>query len=299
MFTRVPSPTVRWQRSKKRGDLIDMRGGGGGGRGGLPMAGGGLGLAGLVIVLRLQVLGGGGSGGGFDIPAFDPGVAVPASGEPIPPGQDPERDFKEFSLAMFSSANDTWEEVFRKEGSPYQRSKLVLYRGGVSTACGSAPSSVGPFYCPGDQRVYIDLSFYEDMKRQLNAPGDFAWAYVIAHEVGHHVQRVSGTEAQVRQAQRSDPDAANELSVRMELQADCYSGIWARAVYDQLEPGDVEEAMRASQAVGDDRLQQQAGRTVDPDSFTHGSSEQRARWFDTGRSSGDPAACDTFAADNL
>jgi len=240
---------------------------------------------------------GGGAAGGINIPALDTGV--PAGGRPIPADQDPERDFKEFSLAVFSGAQDMWTEVFRAQGREYQRAKLVLYRDAVSSACGNAPSSVGPFYCPGDQRVYIDLSFYEDMKRRLNASGDFAWAYVIAHEVAHHVQRLLGTESQVRQAQQENPGEANELSVRMELQADCYAGVWARAVYADLEPGDVDEAMRASEAVGDDRLQRQAGRTVDPDSFTHGTSEQRARWFDTGRDSGEPADCDTFSTDDL
>jgi uncharacterized protein len=177
---------------------------------------------------------------------------------------------------------------------------MVVYRGGVRTdGCGAASSAVGPFYCPGDERVYLDLSFYRDMKSQLGASGDFAWAYVIAHEVGHHVQKLTGTSAQVRKLQASEPDQANALSVRLELQADCYAGVWAKAVFDQLEQGDLEEAINASQAVGDDRLQRRARGSVDPDSFTHGTSAQRAKWFHAGYDGGQPAACDTFSTDSL
>jgi predicted metalloprotease len=167
--------------------------------------------------------------------------------------------------------------------------------------CGSASSAVGPFYCPRDRRVYLDLSFYDDMARQLGAAGDFAWAYVIAHEVGHHVQQQLGTSDEVRRLQRERPDEANALSVRLELQADCYAGVWAHAVYraGDLEPGDVQEAITASESVGDDRLQRRAGGDVDPDSFTHGSSAQRARWFEAGRERGEPAACDTFSAEDV
>ena len=158
---------------------------------------------------------------------------------------------------------------------------------------------MGPFYCPADQRVYLDLSFYEDMKRQLGASGDFAWAYVIAHELGHHVQNLRGTERQVAQLTREDPGRANDLSVRTELQADCYAGVWASTVFraGDLEPGDIEEAFNAAEAVGDDRLQRRPAGSVNPDTFTHGSSEQRRRWFDTGYESGDPSACDTFSVD--
>ena len=177
----------------------------------------------------------------------------------------------------------------------------MLYRDAVSTGCGNASSAVGPFYCPADQRVYLDLSFYGDMERQLGAPGDFAWAYVIAHEVGHHVQQQLGTSDEVERLRREQPDEANALSVRLELQADCYAGVWAHSVYaaGDLEKGDVSEATRASAAVGDDRLQRQATGRVNPDSFTHGSSEQRTAWFDRGRESGDPADCDTFSPDSV
>lgn len=196
---------------------------------------------------------------------------------------------------------DTWEETFARANRPYERAQLVLYRGGVNTACGSASSAVGPFYCPGDRRVYVDLSFYRDMQRQLGAGGDFAWAYVIAHEVGHHVQNELGTSDEVRRLQQQQPRDANRLSVRLELQADCYAGVWANTVYEagDLEQGDVEEAVGASEAVGDDRLQGRGGGGINPDSFTHGSSEQRARWFNTGRERGEPGDCDTFAPDTV
>ena len=267
----------------------------------LGRAGGGLGLVGVLVYLAIQVLGGGGGGGGFAIDQPFEGVPSPGSGsDPIPAAQDPDRDLKDFSAYVFTDAQERWSAIFRQQGREYERAKLVLFRDAVSTGgCGSATSAVGPFYCPADQRVYLDLSFYGDMERQLGASGDFAWAYVIAHEVGHHVQRVLGTSAAVDRAQQEDPSARNELSVRQELQADCYAGVWAHEVYEagQLEPGDVDEAFTAAEAVGDDRLQRNAGRGIDPDSFTHGTSEQRRRWFDEGRRAGDPGACDTFSGD--
>jgi predicted metalloprotease len=288
---------MRWKRGGSTADVIDVRGGGGRRRGGAAV-GGGLGVVGVLVFLAIQILGGG-SGTAFDIPAgFDGGTGAP-SGEPIPAGQDPERDLKDFSVYVFNSAQGTWEGAFGEQGLPYERAKLVLYRSGVETACGAASSAVGPFYCPADRYVYLDLSFYRDMERQLRAGGDFAWAYVIAHEVGHHVQQQLGTSDEVNQIRRSDPEQANEASVRLELQADCYAGVWAQTVFDELDPGDVDEAITASEAVGDDRLQQQAGRQVDPDTFTHGSSAQRRAWFERGRARGEPADCDTFAAEDL
>jgi predicted metalloprotease len=187
-------------------------------------------------------------------------------------------------------------------GKDYTHAKLVLYRDGVDTACGSATSAVGPFYCGGDKRVYLDLSFFGDMVDKLGGRGgDFAWAYVIAHEMGHHVQDQLGTSDQVARARRHTPDDANELSVRQELQADCYAGVWANAVFEagDLQKGDVEEALDAANSVGDDRLQRRVGGTVDSDLFTHGTSEQRKRWFERGRADGEPADCDTFNADDL
>ena len=265
------------------------------GRGGA--VGGGLGLVGVLIVLALQVLGG--SGSAFDVDTGLGGGPAQAQPEPIPPSEDPERDLKDFSAYVFTDAQKTWQEVFGRDGQPYERARLILYRDGVNTACGSASSAVGPFYCPRDQMVYLDLGFYGDLQNRLRAGGDFAWAYVIAHEVGHHVQQQLGTSEEVRSLQRDNPDEGNELSVRLELQADCFSGVWAHSVYTagDLEEGDVEEATTAAAAVGDDRLQRRSTGRVDPDSFTHGTSEQRTRWFEQGREAGEPAACDTFSAD--
>ena len=292
-------PGMRWKRGASTKDVIDVRGGGGRRRGGAALpVGGGLGVVGVILFLAIQLLGGG-SGAAFDIPAgFDSATRAP-SGEPIPPDQDPERDFKDFSVYVFNDVQSMWERTFRAQGQQYENAKLVLYRDAVDTACGSATSAVGPFYCPADRYVYLDLSFYRDMERQLGATGDFAWAYVIAHEVGHHVQRLLGISDEVNQIRRSDPERANEASVRLELQADCFAGVWASTVYEVLDPGDVDEAMRASEAVGDDRLQQQAGRQVDPDTFTHGSAAQRRAWFERGRARGEPADCDTFSAEDL
>ena len=284
-------------------DVIDQRAARGRGIPGGARVGGGVGVVGLLVFLAIQLLGGGG-GAAFDVDNQF-GDQVEAPGSPgsgaIPAGQDPERDLKDFSAYVFTRAQRNWERAFAEQGQLYERAKLVLYRDGVSTGCGSASSSVGPFYCPADQRVYLDLSFYRDMTSQLGAQGDFAWAYVIAHEVGHHVQRQLGTSDEVRRLSSRDPEQANELSVRLELQADCFSGVWAHSVYTagDLERGDVEEATTAAAAVGDDRLQRRSTGRVDPDSFTHGTSEQRTRWFEQGREGGEPADCDTFSADDV
>jgi predicted metalloprotease len=304
---------VKWNRAKGRKgrDVIDIRGaeqpsGGSsssGGLGGLPIPniagiGGGAGIVVLIVVIAIQVLGGSGEGG-FDLgPAFGGGVAAPGADNPapIPPGEDPQRDLKEFSTYVFNDVQDTWAAILKQDGKDYQRAQLVLYSGAVSTGgCGGATSAVGPFYCSGDSRVYLDLSFYDEMKRQLGAPGDFAWAYVIAHEVGHHVQNLLGTTDEVAREQNSGN--ANELSVRTELQADCYAGVWAATVFKagDLEQGDIDEAFTATEAVGDDTLAREAGRQVNTDSFTHGSAEQRRHWFQAGYDSGDPASCDTFS----
>ena len=306
---------MKWKRTKNR-DVIDVRGSssrGGGGGGGLPIpgglagAGGGVGLVGVLIFLAIQFLGssGGGSGEGFSVDdIFGPGLSAPGvqNPEPIPPAQDPQRELKDFSTYVFTDAQDTWSGTFSADGAAYDNAQLVLFDGGVRTdGCGSASSAVGPFYCPADGRVYIDLSFYEEMERELDAGGDFAWAYVIAHEMGHHVQAQTGTNAEVARLERSDPGAANELSVRTELQADCYAGVWASTVFaaGDLEAGDLDEAFTASEAIGDDRLQSRGGGTVDPDSFTHGTSAQRRTWFENGYESGDPGACDTFTPESV
>ncbi len=309
---------MKWRRSKGDDrDVIDVRGAsskggsssGGRGGGGLPIPaniagmGGGAGIIVLLVIVGIQIFGGGGAN--FDLgPAFGGGVQAPGADNEaaIPSGEDPQRDLRDFSSYVFSDAQDTWDGTFREDGQGYDRAELVLYNGAVRTdGCGGATSAVGPFYCPADERVYLDLSFYEDMRRQLGAPGDFAWAYVIAHEIGHHVQNITGTSDEVARLGGSDPESRNELSVRTELQADCYAGVWAATVFAEgaLEEGDLDEAFTASEAVGDDRLQEQAGQRVNPDSFTHGTSEQRRTWFEKGYESGDPAACDTFSVDEV
>ncbi len=304
---------MKWSRKKgrKSGDVIDIRGaeqpaGGGGGGislpGGVAGLGGGAGIVVVIIIVAIQAFGGGGgSAGGFDLNSvFGTGAQAPGADDPapIPPEQDPQRDLKEFSVYVFNDAQQTWTSIFKEDSKAYDRAELVLYSDAVSTGgCGGATSAAGPFYCPADSRVYLDLTFYEEMERALGAPGDFAWAYVIAHEVGHHVQNLTGTNEEVDGLSRDDPDRANELSVRTELQADCYAGVWAATIFAQgdLEPGDIEEAFTATEAVGDDRLARDAGRRVNPDSFTHGTSEQRRTWFDKGFDSGDPTSCDTFS----
>lgn len=203
-----------------------------------------------------------------------------------------------FVAVVLADTEDAWGTIFTQMGRQYQEPTLVLFRNRVNSACGSAQSAMGPFYCPGDQKLYIDLSFYQDMKTQLGAPGDFAQAYVIAHEVGHHVQTLLGISAKVRQAQQSvSKTEANALSVKQELQADCFAGIWGHYVDQQqgiVEMGDIEEALTAAAAIGDDRLQEQSQGTVRPETFTHGTSEQRVSWFKRGMTSGDVNECDTF-----
>jgi uncharacterized protein len=303
---------MKWRRTKSR-DVIDKRGAGpaapsGGGQGGLPggvAIPGGLGIVGVIIFVAIQVLGSNGGGGGFSLPdAFSPQAQAPGgpNSQAIPPSQDPQKDIKNFSTYVFVDAQKTWKQTFESSGQDYRDAKLVLYDGAVNTGgCGHATSAVGPFYCPADERVYLDLTFYDDMASQLGAPGDFAWAYVIAHELGHHVQQLTGASDQVNSESQANPDDANELSVRLELQADCYAGVWGNTVFEEgdLEAGDLEEAFTATEAIGDDRLQSQAGGDIDPDSFTHGTSEQRRTWFERGYEGGDPGACDTFSPDEV
>ncbi|MBE9544134.1 MAG: neutral zinc metallopeptidase [Proteobacteria bacterium] len=211
-----------------------------------------------------------------------------------------EKEMGEFVSVVLADTEDTWKAIFREQGGVYQEPTLVLFTGRVNSACGMASAAVGPFYCPGDQQLYVDLSFFQDLSQRHDAPGDFAQAYVIAHEVGHHVQTLLGVSDQVRQAGRGKSKAeVNALSVRQELQADCFAGLWGHAAnIDRhlLDPGDLEEALTAATAIGDDRLQREAGRSVVPDSFTHGTSAQRVKWFRKGFESGDIAVCDTFSA---
>ncbi len=204
---------------------------------------------------------------------------------------------------MLADTEDVWTQVFKERGQTYQKPKLVLFSGMVQSACGYAQAAMGPFYCPGDRKVYIDLAFYKDLQQQLHSPGDFARAYVVAHEIGHHVQKLLGISDQVDQARRQlSKKEFNKVSVRLELQADCFAGVWtnrADRMRGILEPGDIEEALNAASNIGDDRLQKQAKGYVTPDSFTHGSSAQRVRWFNQGYQAGDINSCNTFEARSL
>ncbi len=282
---------MRWTPGKRSSNLEDRRGqrlsggGFGGGAGRL-----GLGATVVLVVLSLVfkqdflgMLGGGG------------GVASTVVEGPITstPEEEKEVDFVSFVL---DDAQSTWTALFEAEGRQYKPATLVVFRDATETACGFGQSATGPFYCPGDQKVYIDLGFFQELGSQYGASGDFAKAYVLSHEIGHHVQTLLGTSSQVRQLQSDDPSRANTLSVRMELQADCYAGLWARstAQRDILDKGDVDEGLAAAAAVGDDRLQRMGGGRVNPDAFTHGTSAQRMEWFQRGFTDGRLSACDTF-----
>ena len=291
---------MRWKPGQTSGDLRDARSSPRRGMG-LPIAGGG-GLVGIVVTVLILVLSGGGGGvqlpSTFDeLPSADP---APASADDSVPGApDPERRTVQFVSFVLDDVQDFWTEKFRASGQTYPRAQLVLFREGVRTACGAASSATGPFYCPGDRTAYLDLGFFAALSRRFQAPGDFAQAYVIAHEIAHHIQRVTGVEERVRAAQRDDRDSANELSIRMELQADCLAGVWGHSTYERgiLESGDLEEGLTAAAAIGDDRIQEQATGQVNPETWTHGSSQQRVRWFRAGFESGDPDRCDTFSGD--
>ncbi len=270
------------------------------------MIAGGGGILGLIGVVVALLIGGnplGGEGGGFGVSgpgvgATSPQVSSDLAGQSCKAGTGPQGRADVFAACAFNDLQRTWSKIFAEAGERYEPATLVLYTGQTQTGCGVGSSTAGPFYCPADQRVYIDLSFFDELRRDLGAPGDFAQAYVVAHEVGHHVQQVLGTNDQVATAVRRKPSQENELSVRVELQADCYSGVWAntaqRAGSIRLAPDDPEEAIRAAGQIGDDRLQRAAGRRVNPESFTHGSAEQRIRWLRRGLEDGDPGACNTF-----
>ena len=225
------------------------------------------------------------------------------SGSPVAPRSATEDELRDFVSVVLADTEDTWNDLFRRMNLNYQEPRLVLFSGAVDSACGFAQAAVGPFYCPRDGNVYIDLSFYDDLRYRFQAPGDFAQAYVIAHEIGHHVQNLLGILPQVDEARaRAGKVEANALSVRLELQADCFAGVWAHQAQKQrqiLEEGDIEEGLRAATAIGDDRLQRQSQGYVVPDSFTHGSSAQRVRWFRQGLANGDLQVCNTFAARDL
>ena len=281
---------MRWRTGRRSSNIEDRRGR----RVSRGVAGGGLGT--VVIVLVALYFG------------VDPGVlmqGVPTQSyttETAPPSPE-QQELADFVSVVLADTEDTWNAIFQQSGQRYQEPKLVLFTGAVQSACGFAQSAMGPFYCPGDQKVYIDLSFYDDLRTRHGAPGDFAQAYVIAHEIGHHVQNLTGISGEVQSMRRRVSETeSNQLSVRLELQADCLAGIWANHADRSrqiIEAGDVEEALNAASAIGDDRLQKQATGHVVPESFTHGSSAQRVRWFRQGMTSGRFDACNSFEADRL
>jgi predicted metalloprotease len=267
-------------------------------RRGMGMAAGGLGVGGIVIALIAYFF-------GFDPGAMldmtQPGAGGGSSAQQAPRGA-PGDETGQFVAKVLGSTEDVWSEVFRRSGAEYRAPTLVLYEGQVRSACGMGQAAMGPFYCPGDEKLYIDLSFFRDLQARFGAPGDFAQAYVIGHEVAHHVQRLTGAFRALEAARgRASQAEINRLSVRMELQADCYAGVWGRHAggMSQLSPGDIEEALAAAAAIGDDRIQKQTQGRVIPEAFTHGTSEQRMRWFKRGLDSGDPQRCDTLNAASL
>ena len=285
---------MRWERGRRSDNIEDRRGMRVSGRG---LAGGGIGA--IILALVAMYFG------------VDPSVVLNQAGNLAPVQEEqqqvtfsPEEErLKEFMSVVLADTEDVWGALFRASDQTYQPPKLVLFSGAVKSACGFAEAAMGPFYCPADQKLYLDMGFFNDLAQRHDAPGDFAQAYVVAHEVGHHVQTLLGVSEQVHAARsRAGETEGNALQVKMELQADCFAGVWAHHAHKQrqiLEPGDTEEALAAAAGVGDDRLQRQARGYVVPDSFTHGSSEQRMRWFNRGLQSGDPGQCDTFRAARL
>ena len=280
---------MRLGNQRPSGNVEDRRGRG--------LVGGGLGIGGIAIALIAYFLG------------FDPGAVLNVAEQVAPqretldaPKGVPGDPMGQFVAKILGSTEDVWGRIFQQANSRYSPPTLVLYDGQVRSACGMGQSAMGPFYCPGDQKLYIDLAFFRDLQTRFRAPGDFAQAYVIAHEVAHHVQNLTGTSQKMEAARARLSEAEfNRISVRMELQADCYAGVWGHhaGAMDQLEPGDIAEALGAATAIGDDRLQKQTQGRIVPESFTHGSSEQRTRWFKRGMDSGDPKDCDTFSTGSL
>jgi len=291
-----------WKKGRRSDNVVDARDSGGGG-GGMRLGGKGLGIGGVIIIVAIGLLTGQDpmqilgqlTGQGTQAPA------TTTETRQAPPANDEQADFVR---SILGDTEDTWRATFQLNGRQYKDPTLVLFSGQVQSACGFATSASGPFYCPADQQVYLDMDFFREMSQRFKATGDFAQAYVIAHEVGHHVQTLLGVSAKVQQARQSGQrmEGANGLLVRQELQADCLAGVWAfnaQKRLNWLEPGDIEEALNAANAIGDDRLQKQGQGRVVPDSFTHGTSAQRVRWFKTGFAQGQINQCDTFAAKSL
>ncbi|MCP1440127.1 putative metalloprotease [Erwinia persicina] len=286
---------MRWQGRRESDNVEDRRNESGGnsmgaGRMRIPRGKGGIIL--LIVVMIAGYY-------GYDLTPLLTGESTSLSSQQQQQRSTPQQDeAAKFTSVMLATTEDTWQKIFEKMGKTYTPPKLVMYRGATRTGCGTGQSVMGPFYCPTDSTVYIDLSFYDEMKNKLGADGDFAQGYVVAHEVGHHVQHLLGIEPKVRQLQQQGGQKqANQLSVKLELQADCFAGVWGHYMQQEnvLEPGDLQEALNAAEAIGDDRLQQKSQGRVVPDSFTHGTSEQRYSWFKKGFDSGNPGQCDTFS----
>ena len=286
---------MRWTPGGRSPDLEDRRGQSPGRFGGMGMGRvAPLGLGGVALLFILSLL----TGQDFlSLLTGGEGTVEPPSATGPAPTSSADEPMVQFVSFVLDDNQKTWEQLM----PGYQRAKLVLFTDAVQSACGMAGAATGPFYCPGDQKVYIDLGFYEELRRRFGAPGDFAQAYVLAHEIGHHVQTLMGTDRQVRQLQSQNPSRANELSVRMELQADCFAGVWGHSASQRgkLDETDVEEGLTAAAAIGDDRIQRMGGGRVAPERFTHGSSRQRVEWFRRGLSSGRPDSCDTFGGGGL
>ncbi len=290
---------MKWQRARRSSNVDDRRGAspGRGGGGGFK-----LGLGGIVVVVIIALVMGKDPGEILGLVSqLDGGARAPAGQTASAPVDD---EASRFIASILGETEDVWTEIFAAQNQRYQPATLVLFEGSVRSACGSADSAVGPFYCPADQHVYIDLSFFREMERRLGGGGEFAEAYVIAHEVGHHIQTLTGTNQRVHEARRRGENVQGDggLLVRQELQADCYAGVWAHHAqrrHDWLEPGDIEEALNTASAIGDDTLQRQSRGTVVPDSFSHGTSAQRVAWFRRGFEQGNAGLCDTFSATRL
>ena len=292
---------MKWEGNRESNNVEDRRGQGGGGGGGFGLGGRSIGIGTIVLALI--------GWGVFGINPLTTIGVLSGSGSPAPVQQGPAKappgndQGAKFVSTVLASTEDVWGDIFAKSGAQYQPPKLVLFTGATRTACGTGQSAMGPFYCPGDYKVYLDMDFFNTMARQLGAPGQFAQAYVVAHEVGHHVQNLLGISGKVDSMRgRVSERDQNALSVRLELQADCYAGVWAnhsQQAKNWLEQGDIESAVNAAQQIGDDKLQRQSTGTVRPDSFTHGSSAQRVRWFTQGLKTGSVQSCDTFQASSL
>jgi predicted metalloprotease len=289
---------MRWTPGGESQDIEDRRddsGGGGGGGGGFNFGGIHIGIGGFIVLLVLSLV----FKRNFLSLAGIGGAPAPThvSRQPDTARDQSEQPLVQFVSFVLDDTQKTWTQILSAQGIPYRRAKLVLFRDRIDSACGMAQTASGPFYCPGDEKVYIDLGFYDELKNRFGASGEFAEAYVLAHEIGHHIQKLVGIEGKVHAAQERNPSAANHLSVNLELQADCFAGVWGHSTDQRklLDPGEVKEGLNAAAAVGDDRLQRMATGHVNPETFTHGSSQQRMDWFQKGFTTGDMSACNTFA----